>query len=537
MPQPPRSPIFTLNAARPELVAEVVSRVTREAARTEHGLELALNDVCYAEIARREADRTQEAALREWTEIYRGLGRRSAEEKRALLDRLVTAYAWDIVGNFDPRVYRLATTLVPRGLKWLFKSQLAESPGGLRDRVEIQGEIGQLRALAEQGTVILVPTHASNLDSVLIGYALEELGLPPFTYGAGKNLFTNPFLSYFMRHLGAYRVDRRLKQKLYIDTLKAYSEVLLERGYHSLFFPGGGRSRSGAVEQKLKLGLMGTGLAAYQRNVRAGKADPDVYVVPVTINTPLTLEAETLIDDDLKATGKNRYIIEDDESARFGRTLSYIRGLLAFEGRLILHVAPALDVFGNRVDETGRSLDPTGRPVDPRTYLQDASGAWVTDPGRDAEYVRELGGAVAASFKAHNVAMSTHVVAFALFGLARAAHPEHDLYHLVRLPADTAIGVGALSRAVERVRETLAELEAEGKILCSSTVREAPVAQILQIAKGFFRLYHARPLVTTQGDQWYLNDMKLLLYYHNRLTGYGLERLLAPEFARAVPHE
>ena len=63
------------------------------------------------------------------------------------------------------------------------------------------------------------------------------------------------------------------------------------------------------------------------------------------------------------------------------------------------------------------------------------------------------------------------------------------------------------------------------------------MAQILQIAKGFFRLYHARPLVTTQGDQWYLNDMKLLLYYHNRLTGYGLERRLAPEFARAVAND
>ena len=70
------------------------------------------------------------------------------------------------------------------------------------------------------------------MDSVVFGFALERAGLPPATYGAGKNLFTNPVLSYFMHNLGAYRVDRRLKHVLYKDVLKAYSCVLIENGYH-----------------------------------------------------------------------------------------------------------------------------------------------------------------------------------------------------------------------------------------------------------------------------------------------------------------
>ena len=74
------------------------------------------------------------------------------------------------------------------------------------------------------------------------GFGLMRAGLPPTTYGAGKNLFTNPFISFFMRNLGAYRVDRRLRFELYKDVLKEYSTVLLEHGYHSLFFPGGTRS-------------------------------------------------------------------------------------------------------------------------------------------------------------------------------------------------------------------------------------------------------------------------------------------------------
>src|SRR5207237_3189672 len=124
------------------------------------------------------------------------------------------------------------------------------------------GQVADLARLARTGTLILTPTHLSNLDSIAIGFALERTGLPPCTYGAGKNLFTNPLLAFFMRNLGAYRVDRRIKHDLYKDTLKAYSSVLLEHGYHSLFFPGGTRSRSGGLESRLKLGLLGTGLEA-----------------------------------------------------------------------------------------------------------------------------------------------------------------------------------------------------------------------------------------------------------------------------------
>ena len=82
------------------------------------------------------------------------------------------------------------------------------------------------------------------MDSPAIGLRPAcARGLPPTTYGAGKNLFSNPFISFFMRNLGAYRVDRRLRFELYKDVLKEYSTVLLEHGYHSLFFPGGTRCR------------------------------------------------------------------------------------------------------------------------------------------------------------------------------------------------------------------------------------------------------------------------------------------------------
>ena len=51
-----------------------------------------------------------------------------------------------------------------------------------------------------------------------------------------------------MHNLGAYTVDRRKRDPLYKRVLKEYATMTLELGYDYLFFPGGSRSRSGAIE-------------------------------------------------------------------------------------------------------------------------------------------------------------------------------------------------------------------------------------------------------------------------------------------------
>ena len=149
------------------------------------------------------------------------------------------------------------------------------------------------------------------------------MGLPPVLYGAGLNLFSNPLLSFFMGNLGAYTVDRRKKNALYKEVLKEYATVTLENGYDNLFFPGGTRSRSGGVEQKLKLGLLGCGINAYLNNLRAGKPEGKIFVVPCTLNYHLVLEGETLIEDHLKDVGKSRYIIVDDEFSKPRRIAAF----------------------------------------------------------------------------------------------------------------------------------------------------------------------------------------------------------------------
>src|SRR5690606_21927872 len=126
----------------------------------------------------------------------------------------------------------------------------------------------------------------------LIGFAIDELGLPPLTYGAGLNLFRNPIIGRFMHTLGAYTVDRRKRDPLYKLVLKEYATVSLEFGQDNLFFPGGARSRSGAIERRLKKGLLGCSVAAYRNMVSPGRhrsGKTGVYIVPCTISYPLVL--------------------------------------------------------------------------------------------------------------------------------------------------------------------------------------------------------------------------------------------------------
>ncbi|MEZ4464863.1 MAG: 1-acyl-sn-glycerol-3-phosphate acyltransferase [bacterium] len=378
-----QAPLFHFNAHRADLEREVVARVVDQLGRHAEGdplrsYQLVLNDAAIQEIHRLERSTGSEAErLPAWQKLARRIGQMDARQLRDEVERLATWYVSDVVGHFDRRVYRFASGVLPVGLSALFSTaDLRHGFAAFKDlsaRIRVEGPLAHLRGLAEKGTLVVVPTHSSNLDSIVLGWSLVQAGLPPVTYGAGKNLFTNKLIGYFMRNLGAYRVDRRLQHVLYKDVLKTYSQVIIERGYHSLFFPGGTRSRSGLVEQKLKLGLMGSALSAQAERALRGDQRP-LYIVPATINYPLVREAETLVADHLKAAGQARYIIEDDEFSKLGRVVHFIAKLMALDTTMVIRFGAPLDVFGNQVDDGGAAWAPAARcSIPPATSSATAS--------------------------------------------------------------------------------------------------------------------------------------------------------------------
>jgi glycerol-3-phosphate O-acyltransferase len=353
------------------------------------------------------------------------------------------------------------------------------------------------------------------MDSPAIGFGMLRAGLPPVTYGAGKNLFSNPFISYFMRNLGAYRVDRRLKFELYKDVLKEYSTVLLEHGYHSLFFPGGTRCRSNILEKHLKLGLLGTTVTAFKNNVREGSPNKRIYIVPATINYRLVLEAETLISDYLAESGKRRYIITDDEFSRIGRILEFFRKILVHEGSVVVRFGRPLDVFGNDITDDGESIDRAGRVVDPASFVRGANGEVSDDDQRDAEYTRNLGRRLAQVYPRLTVLHSTNLASRALYDAIAKSAGTRDIYRLMRAP------LGHLEVPFATAIDELASLRArlaqhpEWGSEHPNYLGQGTEEKLEDAIKGLSS-YHTTPIVERSGGNLQVKDVKLLYYYQNR---------------------
>ena len=532
VPAPDDPAIFWFNSEREDIVREVAERVAEAHSGGREAMELALNDAAYHEIRRLEQQGGAEAAeqLPYWRGLSRRIARMTDEEKRNALGDLTGRLAGDVAGNFDPRVYNMAKHLVPRLLAGVMQpsSLPAEllpkrgSEGSVIDRLlRIEGDTQALGALEKTGTLVYVPTHSSNLDSIVLGRALEVAGLSPVIYGAGKNLFTNPIISFFMHNLGAYRVDRRVRARLYKEVLKVYSQVMIERGYHSLFFPGGTRSRSNLIENRLKLGLMGSAISAFAHNQSRG-VDRRVFFVPTTINYALTLEAETLVEDWLKAEGKARYIIEDDEFSRLDRWVAFLRKVLGMQAACVVRFGAPVDPFGNPVDADGGSIAPGGQKIDPASYVR-RRGRPTLDDARDAAYTRDLGEVLVRRFRRETVLMSTALVAHVLWRRIVAHSPRADLFSRLRMRGEVSMSKDDVVREVAELRDRLAELQAEGEVRLNGWLAEAEPEAIVTRALRVWNGYHTRLAAKDVGSDIVAEDPTLLLYYQNRLVPFAVD--------------
>ncbi len=542
VPKPDDPPIFWFNGERDDIIAEVTRRIVERAAADRLPLEYALNELAWDEIRRLETQRRDDetrAGLKFYRSLAKRIGRMSDAEKLDALRSVAEHMGRDVAGNFDARVYDASIGIVPRVLTAIMKpsslpEDIANFGAGVHkvdEMLRTEGDVDRLRMLSKRGTLVFVPTHSSNLDSIALGYILQREKLPPVVYGAGKNLFTNPIVSFFMHNLGAYRVDRRIRAALYKDVLKTYSCVMIERGYHSLFFPGGTRSRSGMVERRLKLGLAGTAVEAFARN-RVRNIDRGVFFVPTTINYALVLEAETLIEDWLKERGKARYIIEDDEFSRLDRWLAFFRKVAGTESACVIRFGRPIDCFGNEVDDDGRSATPDGRSIDPGTYVLHR-GVPRSDAARDAEYTRELGNVLVRHFEEDTVLMATNLVSHVLFRRVVGATPGIDLFARLRHRGEVEMTREDLVREVGEARDRLHAHMHDGDVRLSQLCqREAP-DELVRRALDALHGYHQKTIVSERGGTVVAEDPTMLLYYQNRCVAYA-ERIAGAAHATAA---
>ena len=544
-------PIYRLHDRRAEFVDHLVAESIRKVTEGHGDLIQLLQDVIYAEKTRVrkepwKVDPPNEIAF------YRRLERQlveggldaddpaDADVREAILRKVVRNYAEEVVGDFSIPTFQFA-----RRFLTIFFNRLLTAAGGrnlrrlarakvsLRERLIVGGKVEELRGLFGEHHVVFVPTHFSNLDSILIGYALDAFaGIPHSTFGAGINLLNTGWVAYFINRFGAYRVDRRKKNPVYLEVLKSFSRLAIFKGYNSTFFPGGTRSRKGNLEADVKLGLLGTAVEAQRQLLEAG-SDKRVVIVPLVTSYHFVLEAKFLIQNYLRQTGGAQYVGAPSQQFSYKGFLRFLWQLFSSSSEIYINVGQPLDVLGNHLDARGVSRAPSGKTVDLREYFLRA-GEVTRDRQREREYTALLGQAIVRRFHADNVVLTSHVVAYCAFRVLRQFYPDLDVFGVLRLDEqDFLFDLGIMQTLIERVQARLTALEARGEVQLSAPLRDAP-SEVLRDGVAKMQLYHAKPPLSLTGGRLVSRDFHLLYFYHNRMEGYPLAAASELEFEGGV---
>lgn len=215
----------------------------------------------------------------------------------------------------------------------------------------------RVRQLAKEGRLVLLPSHKSHIDYLVVSYVFFKANVPLPVIVAGDNLSFFPMGPVF-RRAGAFFIRRSFKgDRLYAALVDAYVRRLIKDGYSIELFLEGMRSRTGKLLTP-KFGLL-------SMIVQAALAQDShrVYFVPISIGYERIVE-----------TGSFHHEIAGGEKVKEDAAgLLHATGVLRHRyGRINLQ-------FGNAIS-LAQAAEQLGLPKD-REYTPKQARALVTRIG------------------------------------------------------------------------------------------------------------------------------------------------------------
>jgi glycerol-3-phosphate O-acyltransferase len=183
----------------------------------------------------------------------------SVEKAGAMLDELATGWS------------RFSVDLIPSLGRAIFSRGF--DPNIDYDRAEIES----MRSALETHPAVLLFSHRSYLDGVIVPVAMQENRLPPVHTFAGINLSFG-FMGPLMRRSGVIFIRRKLDDPLYKYVLREFVGYIVEKRFNLSWSIEGTRSRTGKMLPP-KLGLLSYVADAYLD----GRSD-DILLQPVSIS-------------------------------------------------------------------------------------------------------------------------------------------------------------------------------------------------------------------------------------------------------------
>ena len=102
-----------------------------------------------------------------------------------------------------------------------------------------------------------------------------------------------------------------------------------------------------------------------------------------------------------------------------------------------------------------------------------------------------------------------------------------DLYRLVKLnPEEATLESKELYQIIERVKSEILILNEKNKISIDPILKTQSSLETVSEAIKTFNTYYEKELVIEKNEVFILNEINILFYYHNKLKGYGLEKLI-----------
>ena len=194
----------------------------------------------------------------------------------------VQAYARKELNHITAKQSPFVLGVLRKVLNWMWTR--------IYDGIVVDQEgVERLREAARDGAIVLLPSHKSHIDYLVLSYVLYVNAMRPPLIAAGENLSFWP-LGPFLKRGGAFFIRRSFKGKrLYAALVDGYMRKLMVEGFPIEFFIEGGRSRSG------KLLPPKYGLLSMVVNAALMLPNRKVKFVPVSIGYERIIEERSFV--------------------------------------------------------------------------------------------------------------------------------------------------------------------------------------------------------------------------------------------------
>jgi glycerol-3-phosphate O-acyltransferase len=229
--------------------------------------------------ARKTPDRLREEVVRspKLQKVIHDMAGEGTDERRVITSRAL-AMLQEMQASLDAN----AIIVMGRALEQVTSRMFSD--------IEVdEAGIERLRAAARDGTLILLPSHKSHMDYMVLSQIIYRRHLPLPLIAAGDNLNFFPVGPLFKR-AGAFFIRRSFHgDRLYAAVVDAYMRRLLRDGWPLEFFLEGGRSRTG------KLLPPKVGLLSIVVDAALGVTNRTAYFCPISIGYERFVEEKAFV--------------------------------------------------------------------------------------------------------------------------------------------------------------------------------------------------------------------------------------------------